>query len=295
MGGSNLDLFRDFDSLLIATPDPRDAAVTFLVARYHVAEAAIKAGLERGGRAAGKPITWKMVDGRPVGIRQATTAPNAPVFLNRDDRIVVLPRPSMAIMATAAYANQLLGQDVISPGDGGAPSAVDGGTATRRKPVRWKEIVERIEAEESVLPDDAVFSMSTTNLVSAALASDWVVPPTRGVNEDFAVPPAPEDTSPQSLGFVAGLDTPYFEIDADFKTASAADRWAREIPRLKHKALINPVVLLGGMSPLIQRSQLSRIGETSLQVRAESSTEEIQRLLNLAANLVRAAQAARQF
>ena len=83
--GTGLDLYRDFDSLLIATPNPTDDAVTFLAARHHLAEAIFKAALDRGAKAAKKPITWRTIAGRPVGIRR----PNkGTAGLDRDDRIL---------------------------------------------------------------------------------------------------------------------------------------------------------------------------------------------------------------
>jgi len=296
--GSGLDLYRDFDSLLIATPDPRDASVTFLVARHHLAESAFRAGLERGAKAARRPITWRTIDGRPVGIRQRVpTSPNALLALDRDDRIIVLPQPSLAILATRAYALQLLGRDVLAPPSQAkardtVDAGADGGAPLPRTParVRWSDIVARIDAEDSAMPDDAVFMMTAANLFAAANAPSLVLPPTRGANEDRGTqaPPSGEAAVPENLALTVGLDLPFLALGADFKSEAAAVEWERELPKWRRKLLLNPVVLLGGFSPLLERTRTTREG-SSLELRAESSSEELQRLLNFTANLMRAA------
>jgi hypothetical protein len=293
--GTGLDLYRDFDSLLIATPNPADDAVTFLAARHRLMDAAFKAALERGAKAAKKPIAWRTVAGRPVGIRQQS---KGTMVLDRDDRILVLPLPALAIMATPAYATQLLGRDVLVPPTQG--SAVDAGSSDARasggeprKPTgqpNWREIAARIEAEDSAMPDDAAFLMTASNLFGSPASASYVVPSTRGASDDSPPQPVGADTAPppQSLTLVVGVETPFIEILAEFKTAADADRWERDLPAWKRKVVTNPVVLLSGFSSLIGRAQITR-EENTLQTRIEVSTAELQRLLNLAANLTRTA------
>jgi hypothetical protein len=293
--GTGLDLYRDFDSLLIATPNPTDDAVTFLAARHRLMDAAFKAALERGAKAAKKPIAWRTVAGRPVGIRQQS---KGTMVLDRDDRILVLPLPALAIMATPAYATQLLGRDVLVPPTQG--SAVDAGSSDARasggeprKPTgqpNWREIAARIEAEDSAMPDDAAFLMTASNLFGSPASASYVVPSTRGASDDSPPQPVGADTAPppQSLTLVVGVETPFIEILAEFKTAADADRWERDLPAWKRKVVTNPVVLLSGFSSLIGRAQITR-EENTLQTRIEVSTAELQRLLNLAANLTRTA------
>jgi hypothetical protein len=293
--GTGLDLYRDFDSLLIATPNPTDDAVTFLAARHHLMDAAFKAALERGAKAAKKPIAWRTIAGRPVGIRQQSKGTTA---LDRDDRILVLPLPALAIMATPAYATQLLGRDVLVPPTQG--SAADAGSSDARasggeprKPTsqpNWREIAARIEAEDSTMPDDAAFLMTASNLFGSPASEGYVVPSTRGASDDSPPQPLPGETAqpPQSLTLVVGAGTPFIEILAEFKTAADADQWERDLPAWKRKVVTNPVVLLSGFSSLIGRAQITR-EENTLQTRIEVSTAELQRLLNLAANLTRTA------
>ena len=292
--GTGLDLYRDFDSLLIATPNPTDDAVTFLAARHHLMDAALKAALDRGAKAARKPIAWRTIEGRPVGIRQQDKG----AALDRDDRILALPMPALAIMATPAYAVQMLGQDALAPPN--TARAIDAGSADAdasskepRKPSgrpSWREIAARIEAEDGAMPDDAAFMMTATNLFDAAAGESYVVPSTRGANDDS--PPQPLGTDPgpvpQTLTLVVGAETPFIEVLAEFRTAADADRWERDLPAWKRKVISNPAVFLSGFSSLISRAQTTR-EENTLQTRIDVSTAELQRLLNLAANLTRSA------
>ena len=282
--GSGLDLYRDFDSLLIATPDPTDDAVTFLAARHHLGEAAFKAALDRSAKAAKKSIAWRSVEGRPVGIRQSTNRAG----LDRDDRVLVLPAPALAIIATPAYAGQLLGTEIRAPEkarqiDGGASDAGPAQPRPRERP-SWPEIVARIEAEDSALPDDAAFMMTASNLFGKAAPELVVVPPTRGQSDDQPLRPVGSDPPPQSVTLLVGVESPFLAISAEFSSAADAYRWERDLPTWKHKIAMNPIVILAGFSSLVGRAENTREDNT-LQTRIELSTAELQRLLNVIANL----------
>ena len=296
--GTDLDLYRDFDSLLIATPNPADAAVTFLAARHHLGDAALKAGLDRGAKAAHKPIRWQTIDGRPVGLRQQAKngEPNAMIF-DRDDRILVLPETNMAIIATPAYASQLLGVDPANPtGKSTSASSVDSGaidakaasSPPRTTPrVDWRDIIDRIDAEDAAVPEDAAFMMSATNLFSSALpAATIVLPATRGANEDMPLAAAATSPAPEVLTLVAGAQSPYLQVIAEFKTEADAEKWEHDLPTWRRRLLTNPIVLISGFSPLVRRATISREG-TTLELRVDATVDEIQRLLSLVSNLAR--------
>jgi hypothetical protein len=296
--GTGLDLYRDFDSLLIATPNPTNDAVTFLAVRHHLTDTALKAGLDRGAKAARRPIEWQTIGSRPVGIRrQPAGTPRE--GLDRDDRILALPQTSLAIMATAAYAAQLLDIDPLARPSGG--NSVDGGapdaqaaSGPPRKPggrSRWQSIAARIEAEESALPDEAAFMMMATGLFAqTGGVTGYVSPPTRGASDDMPPQPVGGEIGPvpQVMTLLVGVESPFIELSAEFKSAAEADGWERDLPAWRRKVLTNPVVLLSGFASLIGRSESSREGNT-LHLRAATSTEELQRLLNLIANLTRGA------
>jgi hypothetical protein len=302
--GSGLELYRDFDSLLIATPNPADASVTFLAARHHLGDAAMKAALDRGAKAARKTIHWLSKDGRPVGIRQQTTDkdPNLRSF-DRDDRMLVLPDANMAVIFPPAYATQVLGIDPMDP-TGKAHAYIDGGVSDGKpgespgKPrshIPWRELVERIDAEDTAVPEDAAFMMSATNLFGAGAApSVLVVPSTRGAADDMPLKAAPAQSPvPEVLTLVVGAQTPYLQVIAEFKTEADAERWEQDLPAWRRQLLLNPIVLVSGFSPLIRRAEISRDG-ANLELRVDLSIEELQRLLNVTVNLTRTAAAGGQ-
>jgi hypothetical protein len=297
--GTGFELYRDFDSLLIATPNPVDPSVTFLATRHHLGDAALKAGLDRAAKATQKSIRWQSLDGRPVGIRQQTKAdPKAPY--ERDDRILALPDANMAIVATPAYATQLLGHD-----PSGKPSYADAGASDgdsnpdggiKRPRVHWNEIVERIDAEDTAVPEDAAFMMSASNVFGPSVpAAGLIVPGTRGASDDS--PPqqvaAKNAAPPDVLTLVVGAQTPYIQVIAEFKTEADAERWEEDLPAWRRQLLTNPIVLISGFSALIRRAQISRDG-SNLELRVDATVDEIQRLLNVAVNLTRTAAAARR-
>jgi hypothetical protein len=299
LDGTGLDLYRDFDALLIASPEPRNDKVTFLAARHHLKDAALQTALNRGANASGQTIEWRTEDGRPVGVRRLRpVAPGRPVAFTLDDRIFVLPQPSVAVMAPPAYAEQLLGPSAQRPaaagqttGDGGATDAgaADAGSMPANKShgrVPWRDLIARIDAEDSALPEDAVFMATAVNLFILPGPSP-VVPGTRGAVDDNGPQSGPYGPAPQSLTLVAGVDPePYLELVGVFDSATEARAVERNLPGWKRRLMMNPMVLLSGFSPLIDRAQLSR-DEGTLFLRASTTAEELQRLLAVATNLAR--------
>src|SRR5580698_3470965 len=152
--GTDLDLFESFDALLIATPHPLDPSVTFLAARHHLDEAALRTALGRGARATDRILSWHVEAGRPIGERRARHAAGPGTPPSRDDRIIVLAAPGLAIVTPPAYRALLLaprlpggavdggaGPDGGASADGGAPGAID-----------WASMLGRIGAEEGLMP-----------------------------------------------------------------------------------------------------------------------------------------------
>ena len=70
VSGTGLDLFTDFDALLVATPNPLDPSVTFVAVRHHLDDAKVRAALNRGAKASDHTLTWRTQDGRPVAERR---------------------------------------------------------------------------------------------------------------------------------------------------------------------------------------------------------------------------------
>jgi hypothetical protein len=261
--GTGLDLYRDFDALLIATPNPFDDTVTFLAARHHLDDAGMRAALDRGAETAGRPITWSEQAGRPVGTRATH---------DRDDRLFVMPQPGLVVIAPPAYAALLLER----PGDAGAPP--DRGRA------RWADLIARIDAEDGAVPEHAVFMMTATNLLRS---------PSR---EQAPVPGAP-GALPRVMSMVAGTTpTSFLELTGDFATESQATTWESEWPTWRQRFLANPLILLAGLTPIVTRAELTR-DDRKVNLRTTATPEETRRILQMIGNFARTAlqnRAARQ-
>ncbi len=299
LDGTGLDLYRDFDALLIATPEPRNDKVTFLAARHHLKDATLQAALDRGAAATGHTIEWRLEDGRPVGVRRMRAAARGQAIgFDLDDRIFVLPQPSLAVMAPPAYAEQLLGRSAgrpavarqatvdAGPSDAGVADARPTPSGKSHARIAWRDLVARIDAEDSALPDDAVFMITAVNLFVLP-AAPLVVPGTRGVVDDDVRATGPYGPAPQALTLVAGIEPePYLELVGEFEDESQARAWERDLPSWKRRLMLNPVLLLAGFAPLVDRAELSR-EERTLFLRASTTAEELQRLLAVATNAAR--------
>ena len=294
LDGTGLDLYRDFDALLIATPEPHNDKVTFLAARHHLRDAILRAALDRGAAATGHTIEWRTQDGRPVGVRRPhAPAPGETASLDSDDRILVLPQPSLAVMAPPAYAEQLMGRPARKAAHAGDAGIIDGGTADAspapagksRARITWRELVSRIDAEDSALPEDAVFMITAANLIVLPGPSP-VVPGTRGAVDD--VPEmGPYGPTPQVVTLVAGIDPePYLELVGTFANEAEARACEGSFPSWRRRLMLNPVLVLAGFAPLLDRVELSR-EEQTLFLRASTTAEELQRLLAVATNVAR--------
>jgi hypothetical protein len=288
LDGTGLDLFRDFDALLVATPNPLDDAVTFLAARHRLSDDEFMSALERGAVAAGRPIVWQKGSERPVGIRRARAPGSAegspPV--DRDARILVLPQPGLAVMAPPAYARLLLPEAERQDGAGAAGA----GEAPARDPgaaARWGQLVARIDAEDGAMPEEAVLMMTAANLLERR--GGRAGSPTGAAAE---TPPAPALAGPGGLALPAVLSaivgttpTPFVELTAEFEKVADTEAWQQQWPGFRQKLLGNPLVLLGGIMPIVTRAELSRDGST-LILRTSATHEEMRRILGMVGNLL---------
>src|SRR3954471_286926 len=89
ISGTGLDLFMDFDALLVATPNPLDPSVTFVAVRHHLDDARVRAALNQAAKASEHTLTWRTQGGRPVAERHARGAGGP----RRDDRLIMLAAP----------------------------------------------------------------------------------------------------------------------------------------------------------------------------------------------------------
>jgi hypothetical protein len=277
--GTGLDLFADFDALLIATPNPLDPSVTFLAARHHLAESAMKAALTRGARSSDRTLVWRAEGGRLVGERRAHKGAAGPAP-RADDRILVLSDPGLAVITPPAYRALLLGPagSAASDGDvdGGARGADrDGGAAgdggaARAAAMGWATLLGRIDAEEGLIPPDGIVMVKAADLIKPRGG------PAGGLAVLFGMEVPPE------LAATIGIDeSPYLELVGTFKDEAPALRWEERWPTLQRQLRTNPYAILTGFSALVTRATLTREGST-VRLHVAATRDEALRLLTLA-------------
>ncbi len=269
--GTGLDLFTDFDTLLIATPNPTDPSVTFLAAHHHLTSADMKAALTRGARQTERTIVWRAERGRLVGerrTRQGTAGDPAEPPMRADDRILVLSDPGLAVIAPPAYRALLL-QKKGPPPDGGAPPEGTG----------WASLLSRIDAEQGLIPSDAVMMLKATDLIRGPAGNKTGRLPTM-----FGMEIPPEVSA--TVGIAEG---PSLDVSGTFKEESSALRWEAQWPAVQGKVLSNPWATLMGFSGLARRTSVVREGNT-VHLHVSATEDEVLRLLMVAsqfAGLVR--------
>ena len=292
--GTGLDLYRDVDALLVATPNPVDPTVTFLAVRHHLTDGALRAALDKGARATGRRLTWRTERGRPFAERRP--AADDQNYLQRDARLIVLATPRLAVVAPPAYRKLLLqGRPAARTGGaaGGADGSMTGGAggADGRTPADehadWAALVRRIDAEDSVMPADAVAMLSLEGLFGSRPPRTRAAPGTRGTDDDVAAPfPAVRVYGlplPPVLTATLGITPqPFADVDGAFTDEADAVAWEAQWPSLKRKLMTNPLVVLTGFSGLLGRVTVTRAG-ASLHIRIDATEMELVRILQLLA------------
>ena len=280
MEGTDLDLFQSFDALLIATPHPLDPSVTFLAARHHLDDGGLRAALGRGAKATDRVIAWRTEGGRPVGERHPRRGlpPGTPP--SRDDRIIVLAAPGLAIVTPPSYRALLMAPHHPAAGvDGGA--AVDGGSggvsADGGAPgaIDWTSMLWRIGAEEGLMPPDGALMVSAVDIFKTANGAGGLPPVLYGMEV------------PTAVSAVVGFDddNTFLDVEGAFLADAPAQHWETEWPTLQHKMTTNPLVLLGGFSPLLSHATLTRDGH-AVHLHLSATHEETLRLLALALHMI---------
>jgi len=318
--GTSLDLYRDVDALLIATPNPLDPAVTFLAVRHRLADGALREALDRGARATGRILKWRTERGRPLAerLRAATTPAGASDWRGRDERLILLPAPRLAVVTPPAYRSLILrGAAAVRParrdggpgagqgGAGGVGGSAAGGTSggpggasgadlgetasggTRDEHADWAALVRRIDAEDSIMPPDAVVMFSAEDIFGAPRAGGGgrAVAGTRGSVDD--------DGGSRSRGAILGLPAPrlltatlgitpepFSNADLTFFEEREAAQWEAAWPELRQKLRSNPLVVLTGFSGLLGRITVERAGAV-VHVHIQATEMELVRLLQL--------------
>jgi len=295
LDGTDLDLYRDFDALLVATPNPLDPAVTFLAVRHRLTDAALREALERGARATGRKLAWRTERGRPFAERRTVAAADGkdPVtaprpWAARDHRLILLPAPKLAVVTPPAYASLILkGRPATKPSaptDAGAAPAPE---APADEHADFAALIRRIDAEDSIMPANAVVMLSAEDLFAPPGARAQVAGATRGAVDD-APPPRPVRTAnvfglpvPRLLTATIGIaPQPFADLDATFPAPADATRWETEWPTLRRQYLSSPLVVLTGFSSLLGRIELHR-DDATVHVHIQATELELIRIMQL--------------
>jgi hypothetical protein len=276
--GTRLDLFMDFDALLVATPNPLDPSVTFIAARHHLDDARLRAELNQGAKATDRTLTWRTQNGRPIAERRARQGA-AP---RRDDRLIMLAAPGLAVMTPRSYRALLLAP--AAPPDGGAgdgeaqAARPDGSAADPASPAPlkggWATMLKRIDAEEGLMPPDGAVMINAVDILKSRAPTPGEPPILYGM------------PLPAAINAVIGVaDAPYIDLVAQFKTDAPAQQWEASWPTVQRKLRTHPLLVLTGFSSLVTRAQLERDGRT-VRLHLAVSRDETLRLLAMAAHFM---------
>jgi hypothetical protein len=300
LAGTGLDLYKTFDALLIATPNPLDYTVTFLAARHRLKDAELRTALERGAKATGRVLTWRTEGHRPFAERHARTpVPGA----SRDERLIVLPAPGLVVVTPPIYRSLLFSTakpvgttgDKVGP-DGGVVATPAGASASRGTDTgtdpQWGALLRRIDAQDGIMPADAVAMLSAIDIFSAPSLQRGlnVVPRGRALSQKLGEHPTSPGTVmgmevPRTMtASIAVKPSPTVDVVAEFESLEQAVHWEQAWPALHQRFRTNPYVMLTGFGPLVARAELTRT-ELTIHLKLTATDEETLRLLQIVARL----------
>ncbi|MDX2018727.1 MAG: hypothetical protein SF187_00695 [Deltaproteobacteria bacterium] len=264
--GSGLNIFADFDTMVVATPNPLDDAVTFLAVHHHVPDAALTLALGRAATANARPIEWTTLRGRPVGLRPPGASPS------RDDRVFVLPEPGWAVIAPAAYMQLLVPELVKAPA--GTPDVV--------APEDFGTLAGRLRGEEAAMGEGVVLMATASQLLSAR------------PGQKFSLPGSPPLEIPSAVTLQVRLDPePVLELTLGFADREAAAGWTAALPPLCRQFANHPMVVFAGMTAALTRISVVQTAQdlpgtgADVLIKAPLSSDEAARILGMSTNLLR--------
>jgi len=276
--GTGLDLFNDLEALLVATPNPLDASVTFLAVRHHLDDAKVRAALTRGAKASDYALAWRTQAGRPIAERHPLDARGR----GRDDRLIMLAAPGLTVVTPRAYRALLLAP--AAPPDGGVDEAAasagpDGGAragtaGTMGFKGGWATLLTRIDAEEGLMPPDGAVMVNAVDMFKSRAPGPGEAP------ELYGMP------IPAAINAVISIaDTPSLDVTAEFKTDAPAQQWETQWPTVQRKLRTHPLLVLSGFSSLVTRAQLEREGRV-VRLHIAVSHDETLRLLAMGSHVL---------
>ena len=257
--GTDLDLYRDFDVILIATPNPHGR-------RGHLP-----------GRA--PPPERRAADGRAEQGRRGRGPARSPGAPRAGDRWGCGGRARRArrgatrrgrrgwSATTASWCCRSPGWPswprpptpaLLIPGKAGAKRA-DGMPARRRQRRHRRTSAGASWSPASTpragrMPDDAILMMTAANLTGRRARA-------------APIADAPELTAPGGLRLpefatvvVGTTPAPFLQADGEFSRVADARAWQEQWPKLRQQLLASPFLLLSGFSGIVSGAEVNRRG-----------------------------------
>jgi hypothetical protein len=243
---SGLDPVRDFEAMLIATPNPYRVTRTFLVARHNLPLRRIRRALNQATRFKNKRMRWRRSG--PVLRGEIPSPPKLP----HDPRVVLLRE--RLVMLTDPQHIPLLSTDLLSaaprPGAGGSADA-----GAQRTGKGWLDSMDRLDSAGGGTKEGPGLLLMAINIPRLVRLPPDVPPPHSLEVEIPAV--APTD--------VKGVLTFINEQDAK--------RLLQVLPERIKKAKRSILLRLLGVAELLEAIRLKRDGAT---VRADLHLDAVQ-------------------
>ena len=245
---SGLDPIRDFEAMLIATPNPYRVTQTFLAVRHNLKMRTIKRSISRAARYRGKRMRWRR---HKAGLQGTIpTPPRHP----KDPRVVIL-KPHVVMLTDPSHIPLL----ATKPAPGRAPDA--GVSATP-----WIQRLEQMEGAggQGEGPGMLLQAINLPRLVR--------LPP------DFKTPLTFRLTIPASEpAELHALLT--FASDGDAKIFLAA------IPRRIKQAKRSLLLRFMGITDLLESIKLTRKGKV-VEARVTLTGDQVRGLLGIIRNMI---------
>jgi hypothetical protein len=244
--GSGLDLYRDFDALLVTARSVGEQP--WLAARHHLSEEALQVGLTRAAPAGGRRIEWATKKGRPIGLR--TLLPDAPA--DGDDRLLALPSADVVVLAPPDAVGAVL--------SGSEPT--NAGIAATRG---WGQLLTHLTPDDAAVPGGAILVVTLADPPGAGMAAEVF---------DAAA-------TPRTITLTAGVSkAPFLDVVATFADDDQARIAESQWPRWRERGLA-----LLAIEPGDEPTTFLRRERCSLALHVTVSPGESRRMLEVVAGL----------
>ncbi|MCK5795813.1 MAG: hypothetical protein KAI47_01420 [Deltaproteobacteria bacterium] len=245
-----IDPVRDFDAILIATPNPYRVTRTFLAARHHLSTEAVRHVVSSAGRYGSKTVRWTR---GPLGLVGRVPSPPR---LRHDPRVVVLRRGLMMLLDPRTQADLLRPQ--ASPKEKSETKRLHDLDDDRS----LLERIEKMDTEGGSRPDDPGLLLQAVNLARLVRLPADIPPP---LNVQVTVPASAPATVRGVLTFASPLLARRFHTAVKHRLAAAS-----------HSIMLRLLGLGGFIDRVVLRRARDRV-----RVRLRLSAQEVRDLLDM--------------